>query len=83
MHHKLIFYYGLDLIREKGPEPTTPEWELFDLEKDPAEMKNVYDDPAYQDVVKELKSELLKLKKQLGDNDEKYPELMEVRKQYW
>ncbi|MHC4187506.1 MAG: sulfatase/phosphatase domain-containing protein [Planctomycetota bacterium] len=81
---KLIFYYGLGLGAPGARhEPLTPEWELFDLEKDPAEMKNVYDDPAYEDIVKGLKVELLELKDQLGDKDEKYPELMEVRKKYW
>ena len=82
--YKLIFYYGLGLGAPGARrEPLTPEWELFDLEKDPAEMKNVYDDPAYQDIVKKLKVELLKLKEDLGDTDEKYPELMEVRERYW
>ena len=34
------------------------EFELFDLDKDPLETKNVIDDPAYQDVAKELKDKL-------------------------
>jgi hypothetical protein len=38
------------------------------LEKDPKEMKNVYDDPAYAGVVKELKKELQKLRKELEDD---------------
>lgn len=42
---------------------TPPEWRLFDLEKNPCEMNNVYNDPAYTDMVKELKGELLRLKK--------------------
>ena len=38
--YKLIhFYYDID------------EWELYDLEKDPQEMKNIYGDPAYADVL--------------------------------
>jgi arylsulfatase A-like enzyme len=82
--YKLIFYYGLGLGAPGAlDEPLPPEWELFDLEKDPAEMKNVYNDPAYKEIVKELKVELLELKDQFDDNDEKYPELMEVRKNYW
>ena len=83
-HYKLIFYYGLPLDAAGAvDEPTKPEWELFDLEKDPHEMNNVYNDPAYTKVVKELKTELLGLKKELGDTDERYPELMKMREKYW
>ena len=39
------------------------EWELYDLEKDPAEMKSVYADPEYKAVVARLKAELERLKK--------------------
>ncbi len=55
--YKLIHYYLLD------------EWELFDLEKDPEELKSVYGDPAYADVVKRLKVELKRLQKHYGDTD--------------
>ena len=82
--YKLIFYYGLPLDAAGAVDaPTPPEWELFDLKKDPNEMNSVYDDPAYADVVKELKSELLRLKEEAGDKDERYPELMEARKNHW
>jgi arylsulfatase A-like enzyme len=33
-------------------------WELYDLKKDKLEMHNVYDDPAYAGVVKDLKKRL-------------------------
>lgn len=49
--HKLIYYYAID------------EWELFDLEKDPDELKSVYDDPDYAAVRKELKTELIRLRR--------------------
>lgn len=55
--HKLIFY------------PELGEWELFDLQKDPQEMRSVYSDPAYAGVVQELKAELERLKKQYRDDD--------------
>jgi arylsulfatase A-like enzyme len=69
--HKLIYYYGLP-IDAKGarPRPTRPEWELFDLEKDPMEMNNVYGKPAYAHIVEKLKNELLRLRKELEDEDE-------------
>jgi len=54
--YKLIhFYHDID------------EWELYDLEKDPSEMKNVYGDPAYADIVKELKAELKRLRRKYKD----------------
>ncbi|BDD12196.1 N-acetylglucosamine-6-sulfatase (plasmid) [Fulvitalea axinellae] len=54
--YKLIrFYYGID------------EWELYDLEKDPKEMKNVYDDPDYAKIVKDMKTELKRLQRKYKD----------------
>lgn len=81
---KLIFFYGLPLDAKGAlPERTQPGWELYDLAKDPHEMQNVYREPQYREVVKELKSELLRLKAEIADTDEKYPELMEVRVRFW
>jgi len=69
--YKLIYYYGLPLDA-KGTRggPTPPEWELFDLQKDPNEMNSVYEDPAYADVVKDLKAVLIRLRKELGDDND-------------
>ncbi|MEO9512942.1 MAG: sulfatase [Flavobacteriaceae bacterium] len=52
------FYYDVD------------EWELYDRKNDPQEMNNVYDDPAYTDIVAELKVKLKKLRIQYKDSDE-------------
>jgi len=84
LKHKLIYYYydgcgqaGTDGAhcagRSKIPEinGVEPEWELFDLEKDPMEMNNVVNDPAYAGVVKELKDELHRLQAEVGDK--RYP----------
>ncbi|WP_210469770.1 sulfatase [Sporosarcina sp. 6E9] len=66
--YKLIYYYGEALgSAHASDEPRTPEWELFDLNKDPYEMNNVYDDPAYAEIVKELKTELYRLKEKVQD----------------
>ncbi|MEM1134310.1 MAG: sulfatase [Bacteroidota bacterium] len=51
------------------------EWELYDRLKDPQEMNNVYNDPAYADVVAELKEELAELRVKYKDSkelDQKY-----------
>ena len=82
--YKLIFYYGLPLDAPGAqPKPTQPGWELYDLRNDPHEMHNVYKQPNYRQVADQLKQELLELKNDLGDRDEKYPELMKVRERYW
>lgn len=44
-----------------------PEFELYDLRKDPYELHNVADDPAYQIVRKQLKEELDQWMKKQGD----------------
>ena len=44
------------------------EWEFYDLEKDPDELSNVYNDPEYQDEVSAMKSELERLRTKYGDN---------------
>jgi arylsulfatase A-like enzyme len=55
--YKLIhFYHDID------------EWELYDLEEDPKEMKNVYSDPAYTKIVNILKIELKYLRKKYQDS---------------
>ncbi len=66
--HKLIYYYG-EALGSAGAidKSTAPEWELFDLENDPQEMFNVYHDPANAELIGELKSELERLQKELGD----------------
>ena len=57
--YKLIhFYYDIDA------------WELYDLKKDPNELNNIYGNPAYAEIVKQLKAELRKLQKKYGDSDE-------------
>ena len=56
--YKLIhFYYDLD------------KWELYDLEKDPNEMQNLYGDSAYAEVKSELHNRLEVLRTTYQDND--------------
>ncbi|MEE2994804.1 MAG: sulfatase [Gemmatimonadota bacterium] len=68
LRHKLIYYYADPLDQEGAVGPTEePEWELFDLTRDPYELVNVYDDPSYKDVIKTLKADLSHLQDTLGD----------------
>ena len=81
---KLVFFYGLPLDAPGAKRAETrPGWELYDLRSDPLEMRNVYGEPAYKEVAANLKAELLRLKSELGDGDEKYPELMTIRDKHW
>ncbi|WP_020577860.1 sulfatase [Actinopolymorpha alba] len=66
--YKLVYYYGDGLgLPGTSDRITPPEWELFDLERDPAELRSVHDDPAYADVRQELEVELARLQKEFGD----------------
>jgi len=83
--HKLIFFYGLPLDANGAVanKPVEPFWELYDLKIDPNEMNNVYGHPAYEKITLKLKEELLDLKQQYQDKDEKYPLLEQVRQAKW
>ncbi len=83
--YKLAFFYGLPLDANLGKgeyRPSTPGWELYDLQQDPREMKNVYGDPAYASVQQRLKRRLADLKQQYGDTDQQYPALLERLKSF-
>lgn len=50
---KLIHFYELD------------EWELFDLQADPNEMRSVYAEPEYAQQLQQMRAELARLRKEL------------------
>ena len=50
------FYYNIDV------------WELYDLKKDPGQVKNIYKDPNYAEVTAELKVKLKNLMIKFEDN---------------
>lgn len=50
--YKLMYFYDLD------------EWELYDLESDPQELKNQYQNPEYADIAKRMHAELEGLREQ-------------------
>jgi arylsulfatase A-like enzyme len=55
--HKLIYFWTKD------------QWELYDLRTDPAELRNLYDQPGQEAVTAELKATLARLRKELEDDD--------------
>jgi arylsulfatase A-like enzyme len=56
--YKLIHYYYVE-----------DQWELIDRNKDPKELKNVYNDPAYAKIKKKLHLELDQLREKYKDNE--------------
>ncbi|MFN3168651.1 MAG: sulfatase [Phycisphaeraceae bacterium] len=93
--YKLIFFYGMDYTDTHAGKPvvgrdgnrywknTPAAWELYDLEKDPLEMHNRYGDPAYNDVVAELKAQLKAERDMLGDTDADHPRIRRVIDEHW
>jgi arylsulfatase A-like enzyme len=67
--YTLIHFYNKGLgMKGASQKELPPEWELFDREKDPQQVRNVYADPAYADTVRELKAELERLRRELKDD---------------
>jgi arylsulfatase A-like enzyme len=58
------------------------EWELYDLENDPDELTNQYANPAYQDTVAELKTELKRLQIHYQDDTDKSEMPSEWKQKY-
>jgi len=66
--YKLVYFYN-DGLGLQGTSPVTypPEWELYDLQNDPYELHNVYDEAPYRAVSKELEVAMWDLQQRLGD----------------
>jgi len=56
--YKLMRFYQFD------------EWEFYDLEKDPDELSNEYNNPAYATQIAEMKTELTRLRKHYDDDSD-------------
>src|SRR5262249_29678025 len=70
-HHRVQPHYGIRTERYKLIYfNKLDQWELYDLQKDPIEVKNLYGDPALTDKVNELKEELYRLKKEVRDDNQ-------------
>ena len=64
--YKLIrFYHDVD------------EWELYDLQADPQELSNEYENPEYADIRDQLHQRLRDLQEQYGDSEELAQEILE------
>ena len=55
--YKLVFIYDYG------------DWELYDLERDPHEIHNVYEDPKYAEIRERLKHDLRELRLKYQDHE--------------
>lgn len=96
--YKLIFYYGKYWADTDNPNVewnteswgnrftfhTPPAWEFYDLEKDPKEMNNAYNEPQYKEIIEKLKEQLKNKRLALNEDDnEKYPHIQEIINNNW
>lgn len=75
--HSVRRHYGVVTDRYKlfhFYEPDMNYWTLIDRQSDPNEMKNVYDDPAHATTVRDLHSELARLRTELKVTNEDPPQ---------
>lgn len=71
--HSVKRHYGISTERYKLIHfyNDIDDWELFDLKKDPMEMKNVYNDPSYSKVKADLHKRLEAARVKFKDTEEK------------
>jgi arylsulfatase A-like enzyme len=55
------------------------EWELYDLQQDPRQLRSLHADPAHAAVLAELKGELTRLRALYQDTDEPRPAPADAR----
>ena len=75
--YKLIQFYGtagnIGYRSERSKHSTPAAWELYDLQVDPTESNNVYDDKEYSSIREKLKKQFkelrVKVKADVIDND--------------
>lgn len=77
--YKLIFFYG-DRLGMTGSDDcvTTPSWEFYDLAADPHENRNQHGNPAYAEIIADMKRELLRLREEYKDTDEGSARMQEI-----
>lgn len=94
--YKLIFFYGRYHMDVDDPNVKLPyswgndytrktpvAWEFYDMNNDPKEMNNAYNDPKYAEIIAEMKQELIKVRAELNEDDSKYPHIQKVIDAHW
>lgn len=77
--HSVRRHYGVIDSRYKLMnfyEPDVAEWEMFDLQADPKELKSVYSDPSYAKERARLEAELARLRAELKVPEQDPPQTL-------
>lgn len=82
--YKLMFIYG-DRLNTTGSDDktVTPSWEFFDLQADPHENSNRYNDPKHSATIRQMKKDLLRLRIENGDTDADTPRMKAIMEQWY
>lgn len=77
--YKLIFLYG-DKLTMTGSSNyiSQPSWEFYDLLKDPKENHNSYNDKECAKIIQEMKTEMLRLRQEVGDTDQTSERMQQI-----
>lgn len=78
--YKLMFMYGQPLDLNGKQKPSEATWEFYDLETNPKELYNQYDDPQYAETIAQMKQDLMRLRSEVGDTDADYPAMQTLLK---
>ncbi|MEO1451503.1 MAG: sulfatase/phosphatase domain-containing protein, partial [Bacteroidota bacterium] len=94
--YKLIMYYSSHYLddeqgkkfywwKQYAPVKDVPPvaWEFYDLEKDPEELHNRYGDPAYQELIQEMKTKLIRQRESIQETDQAFPKLKAIIDKNW
>lgn len=80
--YTLAFFYGNGLEEDNDQRPKQ-FWEFYDLEEDPEQLRNAYNNPTYQAVITAMKQEILAQRETLGDTDTDNPAVLKIIKEHW
>lgn len=84
--YKLILFYGQDYDKSGAAKNdknrfwrnTPVSWEFYDLRNDPGENINQYENPKFQKIIADMKSQIKDIRLEIGDEDDQFPHLKEI-----
>ena len=79
--YKLAFFYGQGLEKKgTSKNATKPEWEFYDLQKDPKELHNSINNEEYKAIISKMKESLKEERMKYKDLDSDFPVMESILK---